>query len=89
MNDKYRYEDWKAGIFTEQGQVLFLATRDKVRQLLKQAGAFKHSYGYPDNWTSNFEAAACIDRLVELGEIREVTRDTAWPDRIFTGKYND
>ncbi len=79
----YNYQDWRHGIFTEEGQVVFLKIRDNAQRLLKVAGAFKHTYAYTGITSDNYTMAACIDRLVELGEIVEVTRDTAWPDRVF------
>lgn len=79
----YSYIEEKPKIFTEQGQIKFLAVRDKAKHLLKESGAVKM---YPllncisgDSW----EAMAYVDRLVELGEIREVTAGTAAQDRVF------
>jgi hypothetical protein len=83
----YKYEDEREKIFTEDGQRDFIKVRDNVNNLLKTAGAFKM---YPalncingDSWM----AMAYIDRLVELGEIKEVTAGYTWgQDRVFVRK---
>jgi hypothetical protein len=79
----YSYSEEKHKIFTEEGQVKFLQVRDKAKHLLKEAGALKM---FPllncisgDTW----EMMAYVDRLVELGEIREVTTSAAGQDRVF------
>lgn len=69
----YEYQSERPNIFTEEGQRLFLKVRDKTQSLLRQAGAARSQEMLAgccgDGWTM----LACIDRLVELGEIREVT----------------
>jgi hypothetical protein len=80
----YQYHKEKPKIFTEKGQVDFLKTRDKVRELLELAGAFRITKVTVsgDGWL----AMAYVDRLVELGEIKELTRsDVSGQDRVFTG----
>jgi hypothetical protein len=79
----YSYRDEKSRIFTEEGQVRFLRVRDRAKHLLKKAGAIKM---FPlldcisgDTW----EMMAYVDRLVELGEIREVPTSVAEQDRVF------
>lgn len=80
----YNYEEQKKHVFTEDGQVMFLKIRDKAHQLLEAAGAFrleelvKRVTG--DSWTM----MACIDRLIELGEIKEIPQGKiAGQDRVF------
>ncbi len=75
----YKYEDMKPKIFTEEGSVLFTKTRDNVKRLLKLAGAVRCDEamvinGASDSWTM----LACVDRLVGLGEIREIKQ----PNRV-------
>ena len=81
----YNYQDWRHEAFAEENQVVFLRIRDNVQRLLKIAGAFKHTSVYVGVTSDNYTMAACIDRLVELGEIVEVTGDVAWSDRVFVG----
>jgi hypothetical protein len=81
----YEYEKEKPGIFTENGQVMFLRIRDKVQSLLKQAGAFSMFSAMSDCTGESWQMMACVDRLVELGEIKEVPRGNDCPGqyRIF------
>lgn len=76
----YRYEDQKAWLFTDEGQRVFIQARDRALELLKLAGAFQCMAPFRrvtggDVW-NHF---AIIDRMVELGDIREVTQ----PDEVF------
>lgn len=81
----YNYETEKPQLFTDAGQRMFLQIRDRVNELLSQAGAVRlqeaiaHSSG--DSWLQ----AACLDRMVELKEIREIqqTQPVAGQHRIF------
>jgi len=80
----YNYEKEKRKIFTEEGQVMFLSVRDKVNDLLRQSGAVRMqeviSGEKGDVWTM----LACVDRLIELREIREITgRDAPGQHRVF------
>lgn len=91
-NEKYDYLDYREKLFTDDGQKLFLVVRDEVHKALKLYGAFRigdldrlvASKGNPH---TNWELYACVDRLVELGEIREITpispRNVLGQDRVF------
>jgi hypothetical protein len=80
----YHYETERKEIFTEDGQITFLAIRDRAKVLLAEAGAFTMGAVLRKTTGSSFTMMACVDRLVELGEIREITpRHTAGQDRIF------
>jgi hypothetical protein len=68
----YVYEEQKAAIFTEQGQRMFLAIRDNVRRLLKQAGAVRMQEAIRTVTGDVWEMIACVDRMEELGEIRKI-----------------
>lgn len=69
----YRYEVEKSNVFTEDGQVMFLKIRDQVTALLKQAGAVRLQEAISQVTGSTWTMLACMDRLVELGELRELT----------------
>lgn len=76
----YRYENEKPQIFTASGQVTFLQIRDNVQQLLRKAGSVRmleaiSAASSGSSWTM----LACVDRMVELGELREITN----PDRVY------
>ena len=87
----YVYEKEKHGIFTEDGQRLFLAIRDQVNRMLDTSGAVQmgHAASLPDGMgaANSWDMLACVDRLVEIGELREVGEDTEWgQDRVFVRK---
>ncbi len=69
----YVYEQQRAELFTDEGQRMFLAVRDRVKRLLKEAGAVRSDAALCGVSGSSWTMHACLDRLVELGEIREVT----------------
>lgn len=80
----YKYEDHKPSIFTEDGVSRFLKIRDRVHKVLNQAGAITLGSAIRgasgDSWTN----MACVDHLVEMGEIREVMNAGSYAqDRIF------
>jgi hypothetical protein len=69
----YVYQEQKAAILTDEGQRIFLKIRDKAKQLLEEAGAFRLQECIAGCTGGTWEMIACIDRLVELGEILELT----------------
>jgi hypothetical protein len=81
----YSYEEIKPRLFDDNGQRIFLRIRDNVHNLLKASGAIRmqeaiSGVGGGDSWTM----LACVDRLVELREIREITQKcVAGQHRIF------
>lgn len=81
----YNYETEKARLFTEENQKGFLAVRDNVYRLCRLAGCVRlqeavSKCSISDSWTQ----LACVDRLVELGEIKEITKGpTMGQHRIF------
>lgn len=80
----YNYQNEKSKIFTEDGQVVFLKIRDKTQQLLKQSGAVMMSNILNGITGDSWLHLACVDRLVELGEIKEITNDSvAGQYRVF------
>lgn len=79
----YRYQTERSFVFTEEGQVAFLAIRDRANELVAASGAATMGClmsGAGDSWNR----MACVDRLVELGELREIPQeDCAGQHRIF------
>lgn len=78
----YKYEDERQKIFTDKGQREFLATRDRVLDCLEHSGSFMMGHVLPtgDAWF----AMALIDRMVELGEIKEISAPGTWGQhRVF------
>lgn len=82
----YNYKTEKSTLFTESGQVLFLQIRDHVNNLLKISGCFRMQEAISPFCGLNWQMLACVDRMVELGEIVEVTSQgkVAGQHRIFT-----
>lgn len=85
----YTYENEKSKIFTENGQEMFLKIRDKVKLLLKQSGAFMLKNAISGVTGDSWSMLACVDRLVELKEIKEITDKTkvAGQHRVFVSYY--
>lgn len=80
----YSYQTQRPRVFTEEGQRMFLTIRDACQDLLSKAGAVRlleAIRGVPgDTW----DMLACVDRLVELGELKEITNDrVAAQHRVF------
>ena len=82
----YDYLVEKRELFTDDGQRMFLRVRDFVMKQLKVSGAIRmeeamNSAGSGSGWTM----LACVDRMVELGELSEVTAssENAGQDRVF------
>ena len=80
----YDYKRQKSDLFSDDGQRMFLRVSDFVKGALKMAGAVRmneamNAAGARDSWT----IFACVDRLVELGEIVEITKDVPGQFRVF------
>ena len=80
----YDYNAEKAYILTDAGQREFLKVRDFAAKALKVSGAVRaaelmNAASCGDSW----KMMACVDRLVELGELREIPTDGAWQHRVF------
>lgn len=70
----YSYLVEKNSLFTDDGQRMFLKIRDRANQLLTQAGAFRMMEVFRGAGSGDsFTMLACVDRMVELGEIKELT----------------
>lgn len=71
----YHYSDLRPQVFTDTGQRAFLKIRDRANALLKEAGAARLQEIINSSSGDSWLLIACVDRLVELGEIREVAQD--------------
>ncbi len=82
----YNYEEERPKLFTEEMQAPMMHLRDHAFRLLEEAGAVSmgklldHA-GTGDSWTM----MAMVDRLVEMGDIKECERGGYYPGqhRIF------
>lgn len=83
----YRYEDLKPKLFTEEGSVLYTQIRDRVKRLLVEAGAVSMGAAISKSTGDTWLMMACVDRMRELGELRDITVGlaVAGQDRVFVG----
>ena len=85
----YSYAAERPKLFTDEGQRDALKVLDHVRNLLSIAGAFEMQkawkpLGSDDSWY----ALARVDRLVELGEIQEISPPySAGQHRVFVAAH--
>jgi hypothetical protein len=85
----YSYAEQRNAVFTERGQRLFLEIRDNTHRLLKLAGAARMQEIMADSTGCSWDMLACVDRLVELEEIRELTKDdVCGQHRVFVSGRN-
>lgn len=84
----YRYTEMKPKLFTENGQVLFLEIRDRVHKLLAASGAVRGQEAIKGSVGDTWLMLACIDRMVELGELFEILQHehTAEQHRVFCAR---
>ena len=85
----YCYETEKKNLFTDEGIKTFTAVRDRVLRLVGETGAIRmqeaarlpNGIGAGDSWT----LLACIDKMVELGELVEIRKPEYTPGqyRVF------
>ena len=69
----YEYENEREKLFTDQGQRLFLKIRGNALALIDKAGAARMSEIISVAVGNSWEMLACVDRMVELGELKELT----------------
>lgn len=81
----YEYEVLREKVFTESGQRMFLEIRDAAKNMLKVSGAIMSNKLLSVTTGDVWEMLACIDRLVELKEIKEIKNpySAAGQHRIF------
>jgi hypothetical protein len=84
----YNYQTMRPQVFTEAGQLMFLKIRDNAQEKIKNSGCVM-SHNLMSGCTGDtWMMLACIDRLVEIGELVEVRHSwsAAGQHRIFIGK---
>lgn len=67
----YRYEDLKPELLTDDGQRLLFFIHGNVQQHLRESGAVRAAEAWRGVTGDRWLMLACLDRLIELGEIRE------------------
>jgi len=88
----YDYKTERPNVFTEEGQRMFLKIRDRAKELIRMAGCARSQEMMSGVCGSSWTMLACIDRLVELGEIVEILPDgkeQMGQYRIFREPFSD
>jgi hypothetical protein len=73
----YVYEHERHKLFTEEGQIMFLAIRDQAHKRIAEAGAVRSDKLLGVTSGDAWVMLACMDRMIELGELIEITDDNA------------
>lgn len=81
----YSYQTERPKLFTDEGQQMFLAVRDNANRLLASAGAVRMDKAIGVVTGDSWQMLACVDRMVELGELRELTNIPVSP--YVAGQY--
>lgn len=68
----YDYNEQRKYVFTEEGSAEFLKVRDNVKILLESAGCFTMTKALTVVCGNGWKNMALVDRLLDLGEIREI-----------------
>lgn len=85
----YEYQRERPRVFTEDGSTMLLKIRDNAKSLIASAGAARSDRLMSNVSGDSWQMLACIDRLVEIGDLLEIPNPTsgAGQHRIFT-KYD-
>lgn len=85
----YQYQVERVKLFNDEGQRLFLRVRERARTLLETAGAFREAEALSGFMGDTWLLIACLDRMVELGEI-VVVRENCWSQfRVFSTRQTN
>lgn len=68
----YKYEDHRSAVFTDDGQRMLLKIRDRAFKLIDESGCAMVANIISGSAGDSWHMLACIDRLVEIRELREV-----------------
>lgn len=82
----YNYQEQREALFTDTGQRMFISIRSSVLSHLKHSGAVRMQEALSGFSGDSWDLLACVDRMLELGELREVPQEgVPAQHRIFTG----
>lgn len=79
----YEYLLKREQLFSDEGSRLFTNVRDNVKRLLEESGAVRMQEAISGNTGDSWLMLACMDRMVELGELRELTQNVPGQHRVF------
>lgn len=84
----YSYATERENLFTESGVAMLVKVRDNCRSLLDTAGAFQAEKAWKNVLGSNWTMLACLDYMVEKGELKEISEPGCWGQhRVFVRPY--
>lgn len=78
----YSYDDMKQNLFSDEGQRMFLAIRDRFQSLTSATGACTVAHVIKKQSGDSFLMLACCDRLVELGEAEYLNTSRSFQERV-------
>jgi hypothetical protein len=85
----YNYEVEKERLYSDIGFEMLIKIRDNANKLLREAGAFRNENVMKGVTGDSFMMLACVDMLVDLGEIVEVTQaGVAGQHKVYIGGKN-
>jgi hypothetical protein len=68
----YDYKKQRPFVFTEEGQCMLLKIRDSALEHVEKSGAVCYAALTEGCSGSSWDILACVDRLVELGDLRRL-----------------
>jgi len=80
----YEYLKQREVVFTESGIKMLFTLRDRAKELLEEAGAFREQELHISVSGDSWDMLACVDYLVERGDIRRVYAEGARQYNIYT-----
>lgn len=79
----YRYQEQRENIFTEEGIKMLQEIRLNINRLSNQLNSFTLENAIKGCTGNSWDMLACIDYLVETGEISEVAKSEITQYRTF------
>ena len=78
MSMSYDYKTQKQFVFTDEGQKMLLKFRDQAREHIERSGAVCYAAITAGTGGGSWDILACVDRLVELGDLRRITPELSY-----------
>jgi hypothetical protein len=72
----YNYQEQRPQLFTESGSNTFIQIRDNVQKIVEKSGAIRMQEAIRGVSGDSWVMLACVDRMVELGELREISQQS-------------
>lgn len=82
----HEYSEHRDRVFTEEGHKLLLQIRDRAFKLIRESGAATLGRLVAESSGDSWLMLACVDRLVELGDLKCVYKGNAGQYSVYTSK---